>query len=270
MLFFKKTLSNHSFISAVFFVVLLYLFEEILFNVPQIKFLLIVMKFFPRKGTWVMLVSGIASFLVCCFFVQAALGSSRAFQALYVFLFALSLLVQYAFWKAIKRFIVPADLRIALATPIEMWKGAGALFFDWLFILPVIVFVFWLFLFGKRQGLKTSFIKFVSLFLFIAILNFPYSSKYTILNSGLSFSSFYQTTTRFLIDNALPAKRELVSCLPVHAPQNNIVLVIDESVRADHLSINGYERETTPFLDRFAETEEGVHNLGLAVSGASL
>jgi glucan phosphoethanolaminetransferase (alkaline phosphatase superfamily) len=266
---FKKVFSNHSFFSAVMFVVLLYLLEEYLFDVPQVKFVLDVMRFASGRNMCLLFASSIASFLVGCFFVQAALGSSRTFQVVYIFLFTLSLVVQYGFWRAVQRFMIPADLKIAAATPIEMWKGAGVLFFDWRFIVPVIVFVLWLFMFGKRQGLKISFTKFGSLLLFVVVLSFFYSSSYTAFDLGSSFSSFYQTIARFIIENALPTEREAIGWSHAQAPKNNIVLVIDESIRPDHLSINGYERETTPFLDRFAKTEDGFHNIGVAVSGGT-
>ena len=32
-------------------------------------------------------------------------------------------------------------------------------------------------------------------------------------------------------------------------PQNNIVFIVDESIRGDHLSLNGYSRPTTPYLE---------------------
>ena len=51
-------------------------------------------------------------------------------------------------------------------------------------------------------------------------------------------------------------------------PKNNIVLVIDESIRGDHLSVNGYKRETTPFLDALSQ-EDSFYNWGLAVAGAT-
>lgn len=266
---FKKMFSHHSFFSAVLFVVLLYLFEEYLFDVPQVKFLLHVIIFFSGREMWIAFISSIASFLICCFFVQAALGSSRTFQVLYIFLFTLSLLVQYGFWRAVQRFITPADLKIATATPVEMWKGAGVMFFDWRFIVPVIGFVFWLLLFSKRRGLKISFIRLGSLFLFMAVLNFFYSFSYITFNLGSSFSSFYQTITRSLIDDALSPEREVVGWSRAQVPQNNIVLIVDESIRADHLSINGYGRDTTPFLNQFAKAEDGFHNIGIAVSGAT-
>jgi glucan phosphoethanolaminetransferase (alkaline phosphatase superfamily) len=46
------------------------------------------------------------------------------------------------------------------------------------------------------------------------------------------------------------------------------VFIVDESIRADHLSVNGYERPTTPYLEELAQ--RGVlHNWGSAVSGAT-
>jgi hypothetical protein len=44
---------------------------------------------------------------------------------------------------------------------------------------------------------------------------------------------------------------------PVQAPPD-IVLVLLESVRADHLSVYGYERETTPNLERWAAQSDVV------------
>jgi glucan phosphoethanolaminetransferase (alkaline phosphatase superfamily) len=67
----------------------------------------------------------------------------------------------------------------------------------------------------------------------------------------------------------LPSEREVVSYCHPELPRNNIVLVIDESIRGDHLSINGYGRETTPFLSQLAKKEEDFHSFGLAVAGAT-
>jgi glucan phosphoethanolaminetransferase (alkaline phosphatase superfamily) len=266
---FKKAFSNRPFVGALLFVFLLCIFEELIFDFPQVRWLLHIIKYFDHGDVWITFVSSIASFVICCLFVEAALGSSRIFQVLYTILFALSLVLQYGYQKAVERFIIPVDLRIAIATPIDTWKGASILFFDWRVLLPVIVFILGLFIFSERQGLKTSFKKLRSIFFLIVILNFSYGLKPSPLNLGLSFSSLFQTTTRFLIDDTLPPKREVLSGSHTHAPKNNIVLVIDESVRFDHLSINGYVRETTPFLDWFAGREDGFHNFGLAVSGAT-
>ncbi|MEZ5346262.1 MAG: sulfatase-like hydrolase/transferase [Pyrinomonadaceae bacterium] len=51
-------------------------------------------------------------------------------------------------------------------------------------------------------------------------------------------------------------------------PANNIVFVVAESLRGDHLSLNGYERKTTPFLDDLSERGL-IHNWGIAVSNST-
>lgn len=45
-----------------------------------------------------------------------------------------------------------------------------------------------------------------------------------------------------------------------------IVLIVDESIRADILGINGYKKDTTPYLDSL---ETGIVNFGLAASGSN-
>lgn len=49
------------------------------------------------------------------------------------------------------------------------------------------------------------------------------------------------------------------------AKYKNIILIVDESVRGDYLSINGFNMQTTPFLD----TYDNVVSLGIASSGGN-
>jgi glucan phosphoethanolaminetransferase (alkaline phosphatase superfamily) len=51
-------------------------------------------------------------------------------------------------------------------------------------------------------------------------------------------------------------------------PLDSIIYVIDESVRGSNLSLNGYPRPTTPFL-QFLETEGRLRNLGICVAAGS-
>jgi glucan phosphoethanolaminetransferase (alkaline phosphatase superfamily) len=51
-------------------------------------------------------------------------------------------------------------------------------------------------------------------------------------------------------------------------PSDNIIYVIDESVRGSNLSLNGYLRDTTPFLQSL-ETRGLLKNLGICVAAAS-
>lgn len=50
---------------------------------------------------------------------------------------------------------------------------------------------------------------------------------------------------------------QAVASLPVHRPDTpNIVMLVVDTLRADHMSTLGYERSTTPYLDKLAQ--EGV------------
>ncbi|WP_165953063.1 sulfatase-like hydrolase/transferase [Pedobacter changchengzhani] len=51
-------------------------------------------------------------------------------------------------------------------------------------------------------------------------------------------------------------------------PKNNIIVVVDESLRGDHLSINGYNRPTTPFLE-FLKSTNILQSFGNCASGST-
>jgi len=265
----KKVFLDRIFTGTLIFVVFLYIFEEWFFDFPQLSLLQIILAFRPPDEIFIAIISGIVSFLFCCFFIWAALGSTRVMQGIYTFLFTLSSLVQYGFWKAVDRFMSSADLKIANATPLDTWKGAGALFFDLRFILPVIVFFAVLILFSEKQPWRISLVKFLGLFVFVVLTGFLCTLTNKTMMMGTSLSSFYQTISEFVISEILPSKREVVTYISAETPQNNIVLVIDESIRGDHLSINGYHRPTTPFLDGLALGDRTFYNWGVAVAGGT-
>lgn len=52
----------------------------------------------------------------------------------------------------------------------------------------------------------------------------------------------------------------------IDAKVEKIVLIVDESIRADVLGINGYEKDTTPYL---RSLETGIVNFGLAASSSN-
>jgi glucan phosphoethanolaminetransferase (alkaline phosphatase superfamily) len=70
------------------------------------------------------------------------------------------------------------------------------------------------------------------------------------------FQAFLRTVTFYVcehVSGALrPVHRQALPALDAATPTRHIVLVIDESVSATHLSVNGYERATTPWLDAMA------------------
>lgn len=62
--------------------------------------------------------------------------------------------------------------------------------------------------------------------------------------------------------------RSPVQARPTRRGFRNVLLIVDEAVNADHLSINGYRRDTTPFLSSTI-ARLPVSNWGTAVSGAT-
>ena len=68
-----------------------------------------------------------------------------------------------------------------------------------------------------------------------------------------AFQSFLRTVVLFGCDSAAealqPYRRQEVGYRASTVPTSHVVLVIDESVSATHLSLNGYGRPTTPWLD---------------------
>ena len=87
---------------------------------------------------------------------------------------------------------------------------------------------------------------------------------------AVSLGSFQRSATAFLWRHAAvtPVGREPVAPIEDATPRMNVVLIVDESVAGDHLSINGYERPTTPFLSAL-EARGELLNLGLAVAGST-
>jgi glucan phosphoethanolaminetransferase (alkaline phosphatase superfamily) len=66
------------------------------------------------------------------------------------------------------------------------------------------------------------------------------------------FQSFARTLTLLACDDIAarvqPTRRATLAYTAPAAPTRNVMLVIDESMSADHLSLNGYTRQTTPWL----------------------
>src|SRR5579864_88433 len=68
---------------------------------------------------------------------------------------------------------------------------------------------------------------------------------------------------------AAPAQNLPSPIVPKTATQPNVILVVMDTVRADHLSVYGYARETTPNLKRLAE-DSAVYNRAISASDFTL
>lgn len=115
-------------------------------------------------------------------------------------------------------------------------------------------------------------------------LNFPKKSYFVPISAviltiiGLKYShgsfdrypSFFRVPAMFVFaaeSRLYDGKRNRVTySWALHAQVDKIVLIVDESIRADILGINGYEKGTTPYL---SSLETGVVNFGLAAASSN-
>lgn len=266
---FQNVFKNRVFIGSVLFTAFLYLYEEFLFGFPQFTFFQIVFIFRTFDEKLIVFLSGITSVTLCFWFVWLSLSIPRKFQIIPIFFVVLSSLIQYGFWKAVGRFMSSVDLQIAGATPLETWTGASALYFNWQFLVPIIGFIIILSIFSEQK--QKSIVVKQSIFLFLSLIGVCYIYTFTnkTLSLGASLPSFYQTIVHFGFEKIQSSARIEVRFETSNNPSNNIVLIIDESIRGDHLSINGYSRDTTPFLRQLSQDDSIIRNWGLAVAGAT-
>src|SRR5438046_10733710 len=55
------------------------------------------------------------------------------------------------------------------------------------------------------------------------------------------------------LGRAAPIEFDISSSSTVRSPQPNILMIVMDTTRADHLSVYGYERDTTPNLKKLAQ-----------------
>ncbi len=210
-------------------------------------------------------------FAALFFFVRSMLVSHFRWQCVYFAWFVLALSVEYGFQGALGRFALPTDAEnVFYASDSSDKFGAVTLFFSWAVIVPAMLFraLFSLAAKDAVRGAKLFVFNILfSLFAFARLADFYRPPLPT--NSLAAFFDALATSALYLGETK-GAASERRQVLPIEAKtlRGNIVFIVDESARADHLSVNGYERATTPTLDRLAETNL-LRSWHSAVSGAT-
>ncbi len=209
-------------------------------------------------------------------FTYISLVSSRRYKIVYFALFAFAVFHEYGYQNAYGRFSEIIDLTIASATTTEQKINTIIIYFNPLAIIPCIGFLFVLLTQKSKttaHGLKSLIALFV---LSVSISSgvwyvlprlwvdgFPTASLGACSNTFVGyflFNTFSYKKEREKVDQPVLAEN--------YTPKNNIVFVLDESIRGDHLSLNGYERETTPYLDELSKRSL-IKNWGIAASAST-
>jgi glucan phosphoethanolaminetransferase (alkaline phosphatase superfamily) len=276
----SQFLCSKTFLISIIFSLALVAAEVILFSVYYQNFHLID---YLKSGFYFIafriVFLGLLSFLLTEVFIWIALASPYKFRFLFFVLFCLAVLTEYGYQGVFERFTNLEDTANALyAADFRIMSNSIADYFDYPAIVPCAAFGILLVLVKPlfNNGLKPL--------LFVALLFAGFFSFTAYFTSNafpsLSLSAFYRTAFSFPVNwyigsmqqpafNVLyQTPRREVKFRALEGPKNNIVFIIDESVRGDHLSINGYPRNTTPFLDEL--NQKGVlRNWGITVSGAT-
>lgn len=85
-----------------------------------------------------------------------------------------------------------------------------------------------------------------------------YPSAVKIPAIAIEYLQLSQATKRRVLNQEIVPKH--------NAKMHNIVWIIDESVTGSYLSVNGYERNTTPYLKAFAKQSNQMANFGVVNS----
>jgi len=240
----------------------IYGIEEIIFSGPQRKYL--------RRAThFLEFATTLLAFLLTVLFFYGMLSSPAWLKLLQAAWFVFVSMVEYGYQKVLRRFAVAGDVEIGLISPPGMWKDAGALYFDpRVFItLTVVAGVLWLV--DPRSSWQVGLLACGILLTVTVGLNHIQRRLAYRLNRGPTALQAMAALLDFARMRLRRVQRKKLSLHLSDRPGKNIVLIVDESLRADHLSVNGYARATTPHLEAISKAEDFFHNWGVAVPGAT-
>lgn len=266
---------------AALFTLFLFGFESVLLRPGYTEYVygLFVSEGSLRAGVAVILTG--ASVLLAYLFFHSAFRASWRLRPFYVLTAFLSFTAEYSYQKALGRFSEVLDVELAFATTYEQKYASLLMYLGYAAVIPSIVFLV-LLIFTKGGGTRG-----LRNLLAVNILLVSTVAAMTALSAPrirtISTFAFYRTAVEFTLfgpithgewgsevtgisEQRLPVKAPALA--EGYQPDNNVVLIVDESVRGDHFSLNGYERKTTPFLDDL-ESRGVLKNWGIAAAAST-
>ena len=184
--------------------------------------------------------------------------------------------VQFSHWLTIDQFMTSTDLFLVLTVNADNLKGAILSFFNLLifwYTLPYALVLFTLILVPYRSTFRKSLALSLLPAFYLLASNYALFLYVPERNFNLNpLTSFLRTTLHYEFEalREYDGPREDLPAFRVsQRPLNSIIYIIDESIRGSNLSLNGYLRETTPFLQSL-ETRGRLKNLGICVAAGTL
>jgi glucan phosphoethanolaminetransferase (alkaline phosphatase superfamily) len=262
-------------------VLCLFLFEAYVVDVPYSSYFVQLFENETRFFAAVSVIAASLSFYLLYRLTRFSLGAPVLLKVLSITIFNLALLVEYGYQKALGRFSDPADIQTALIATGEQQAASIFMYLNaWALVPGTIAAVLILTLKSRKTADFKDFLRVqllvitcFALFPFVVVQKFP----------TLAINAFYRSMVDFALAGPVHStmagggtvsknlKRRQIP-RPAEAgvmrPENNIVVVVDESMRGDHFSLNGYARKTTPLLDDLAAGRI-LQNWGIAAASST-
>jgi len=188
---------------------------------------------------------------------------------------AFVVIVQLSYWRTLSQFMTGTDLFLSVTVSGEHRLDAISSFFKprvLLHALPYALVLSVLILAPPVSPFRMTFAFSLLPALYLLVSNyilFRYVPERSFHLNPLT--SFLRAILQCKFENLREYHGPRDELPPFHAsqrPLDSIIYVIDESVRGSNLSLNGYPRATTPFLQSL-ETRGLLKNLGICVAAGS-
>lgn len=208
----------------------------------------------------------ILSFTCLVIYCWAAFRSYRPVRIILGVFFVLAIFIEYGYFSTFQRYMTSVDFWTAAFSPWSLWFEAIGMYFNGKALIVSLIFLAAVAFNWKKPRSKSH----PEIILLVCLVGMWLIRTYLPFDSKIGISVFQYVR---LLEDIRPGdrifgNREKVQTISTTIPGNNIVLIIDESLRGDHLQINGYKRETSPTLQKLAE-KGLITNWGLSVSSAT-
>jgi len=221
----------------------------------------------------------LAHYFFLTIFVYATISSTKLPKICLLLIFFVAILFEYGYAGALGRFSETVDLEIASLTTGSQKLGAILVYLNWAAIIPCFALAVISFLYKPKRIERSKLIFLIPLGLSLCFYSLMAVKIKKYLEIGptlptVAASNFFETTVDYPISQLMRyrGKREEVivgkSAISPQSAKKNIVLVVEEAVRADHMSLYGYERKTTPYLEELTRAGR-ITKFKPAVSGTT-
>lgn len=246
-------------------VVGLVVFEWVVIGLPFGRYFVELWKLHSIVGTLPRIAAAVAIAIVQGLFFWASLRSSAGWRVVYLTLFTVAVFTEYGYVRAAGRVTTAVDILVAWDSR-QLWSTVGPASVDWKAAIPILAYAIVLF---RRATPRAG--HHLRGFAAVVVVTWLAHSSYVIAGyvrrdrdvSAAQFPAAMVTAQAFWRSltfagwNGIETlahyyTREQLQYRSTAQPTRHVVFIVDESVRGDHLSVNGYSRRTTPILEDMA------------------